>query len=71
MSPGMKTPTTFGQTNSAPLDDDVEPEEFARDVLVELMRTAVEGLKEVQLPQEGHGKSRREVRLSCVLLGCL
>jgi len=62
MSPGMKTPTMFGLPNSAPQDDDLEPEEFARDVLVELMRTVVDGLKEVQLPQEERGKSRREVR---------
>ncbi|KAK7049866.1 Beige protein-like 1 [Paramarasmius palmivorus] len=39
-----------------PVDDEQTPEDFARDVLIELMRNAVENLKQAE-----HGRARTEV----------
>ena len=44
-----RTPSSSEQPNPSPThpeDDDLNPEEFARDVLIELMRNSVEKLKQ-------------------------
>jgi hypothetical protein len=44
-----RTPISSEQPNPSPTqpeDDDLNPEEFARDVLIELMRNSVEKLKQ-------------------------
>ena len=44
-----RTPTLSEQPNPSPTqpeEDDLNPEEFARDVLIELMRNSVEKLKQ-------------------------
>lgn len=48
------------QPAEAALDDELTPEDFARDVLVELMRNSVESLKVAD-----DVKSRTEVRSCC------
>jgi hypothetical protein len=45
------------------VDDDVAPEDFARDVLIELMRNSVEELKEAN-----NIRARTEVCLTCFQL---
>jgi hypothetical protein len=49
-------PEAASETAGTPLDHDFMPEDFARDVLVELMRGSVESLKTAD-----HVKSRTEV----------
>ena len=41
-----RSPPYSEQSNSNPEDDDINPAEFARDVLIELMRNSVEKLKQ-------------------------
>ena len=43
-----RSPTFSQQPNPSPIspEDDLNPEEFARDVLIELMRNSVEKLKQ-------------------------
>ena len=58
-----RTPTSSEQPNPSPTrpeDDDLNPEEFARDVLIELMRNSVEKLKQADVQ-----RNKSEVCFGC------
>ena len=68
---GSGAPSTGGINSGDGMDDLTSPEEFARDVLVELMRAAVEEMR-VRAAGSGTGMNQEDVQAQIkVSIGCI